>query len=172
MEETKIKDIDPTQVLTEIEAIKNLKARYCRYVDIEDWEAFEDLFLPDALFYRGEGDDDIIRGRATFVQQIVASHTAAEARTIHHCHMPEIDVVDAATARGIWALFDYGDRIWYANGRREAYQGYGHYYEEYRKDDAGWRIASWRLVRIRIDVRSVGDAEPFPHRGSELTKPF
>lgn len=35
--------------LPEIEAIKRLKARYCRYLDTKDWQAWRSLFADDFL---------------------------------------------------------------------------------------------------------------------------
>jgi len=30
--------------------------------------------------------------------------------------------------------------------------GYGHYHDEYRKVDGAWRIASSKLIRLRVDT--------------------
>jgi hypothetical protein len=38
------RDVDS---LYEIEAIKQLKARYCRYLDTKDWEAWRTIFADD-----------------------------------------------------------------------------------------------------------------------------
>jgi 3-phenylpropionate/cinnamic acid dioxygenase small subunit len=35
--------------LVEIESIKQLKARYCRYLDNNDWDRWRDLFTDDFL---------------------------------------------------------------------------------------------------------------------------
>ncbi len=67
--------------------------------------------------------------------------------TVHHGHMPEIEVVDATHARGIWAMYD---RLEYPDGRVRS--GAGHYDEEYRLVDGTWRIA--RMTLNRLYVRS------------------
>ena len=36
-------------------------------------------------------------------------------------------------------------------GRRRGLKGYGHYEEEYLREDGEWRISRARLVRIRVD---------------------
>ena len=66
--------------------------------------------------------------------------------------MPEIELIDAASARGIWAMFDYVDIP-----GKPSRQGYGHYHETYRKESDGWRIASLELTRLRVDAL---DARP------------
>ena len=35
--------------LHEVEAIKQLKARYCRYLDTKDWDAWRAIFADDFL---------------------------------------------------------------------------------------------------------------------------
>ena len=36
--------------LLDYEAIRNVKARYCRFLDTKDWDGFLSLFTPDAVF--------------------------------------------------------------------------------------------------------------------------
>ena len=43
-------DIDAIQMLLDIEAIKQLKARYFRYVDTKQWDDLKALFTSDARF--------------------------------------------------------------------------------------------------------------------------
>jgi hypothetical protein len=85
-------------------------------------------------------------------EEIVTSVSGAlvGARTCHHGHMPEIEITGDGTARGIWAMFDYVE--WdEQDGARVGLQGYGHYREEYKREDGEWRIARTRLERLRID---------------------
>ena len=47
-------------------------------------------------------------------------------------------------------MFDYVE--WdEQNGTRVGLQGYGHYREEYTREDGEWRIARTRLERLRVD---------------------
>ena len=39
--------MDDATALLEIEAIKQLKARYCRYLDTKDWQAWRSIFADD-----------------------------------------------------------------------------------------------------------------------------
>jgi hypothetical protein len=64
--------------------------------------------------------------------------------------MPEIEITGDDTARGIWAMFDYVE--WpEQDGRRVGLHGYGHYLEEYVREDGAWYIARSRLERLRVD---------------------
>jgi hypothetical protein len=153
---------DPVRELQDIEAIKRLKAAYFRCVDEEDWEQFRALFADDASF---DVETRLFDDADSFLAAVVAHHTLAEVRTVHHGHMPEIELTGPDTARGIWAMEDYVDRIWAEDGRREAFRGYGHYHEEYRREDGRWKIASLRLTRIRVDLLPVETLPPFAHRG-------
>jgi uncharacterized protein (TIGR02246 family) len=135
------------QTLLDIEEIKQLKARYFRLVDAKDWDAWAQVFAVDAVLEIPEGDL-VHRGR----DEIVASVSAVmeQIRTVHHGHMPEIEITGDGTARGVWAMFDYVE--WPPQGgRRVGIRGYGHYLEEYVREDGQWRIARSRLERLRVD---------------------
>ena len=140
-------DLDAVQTLLDIEAIKQLKARYFRHIDGKQWDDLEALFTADARWnvdggsghYEWDAPDDFIAH--------VSKSLAAPAVSVHQGHMPEIEVTDATNARGTWAMFDYVD----VPGR-PLRVGYGHYHETYRKESDGWRIASLELTRIRVDA--------------------
>ena len=132
--------------LVEIEAIKQLKARYFRLLDTKDWAEFPGLFTSAAEMDVSEdaGGVGLISGRdriAAFVERAVEG-----TRTVHHGHMPEIELTGAESARGVWAMFDC---VEFANG--SGFRGYGHYVERYAKEDGEWRIAALRLTRLRVD---------------------
>jgi hypothetical protein len=73
--------------------------------------------------------------------------TLRDAVTIHHGHMPEIEVVSPSTARGVWALQDI---IVWPDGSR--LHGYGHYHETYEKSDGQWRIKTSTLTRLHMEI--------------------
>ena len=140
--------IDPVQRLVDIEAIKQLKARYFRFLDTRRWEDWGLVFATDVVMEVPEVGM-VTSGRAEVVQN--ASAALEGTRTVHHGHMPEIEITGADTARGTWAMFDYVE--WPANedGTRVGLTGYGHYVEEYVREDGEWRIARTRLERLRVD---------------------
>jgi hypothetical protein len=146
--------VDATERLCAVEAIKTLKARYFRCMDTKQWDAFADLFTTDAsIDISGEmraraSDDGVVRGRAeiaAFVRNAIDDVT-----TVHHGHTPEIDVVSATHATGVWAMED--KLRWPAGAPIRAMHGYGHYHDTYENHDGRWLIASLKLTRLRVDV--------------------
>jgi len=139
---------DPLQQLLDIEAIKQLKARYFRCMDTKDWVGFRDVFTADAVLEaegrRREGGDDI----AGFISKLLA-----DVVTVHHGHMPEITLTGPDTATGVWAMFDY---VEFPEHPSASFRGYGHYNEEYVREDGGWRIRRLVLTRLRVDPLTDG----------------
>jgi uncharacterized protein (TIGR02246 family) len=135
------------QQLLDIEQIKQLKARYFRLVDTKQWDGWGKVFASDAVLEIPEGDL-VHRGRAEIVANV--STVMEHLRTVHHGLMPEIEITGPDTARGVWAMSDYVE--WPADdGTRVGLRGYGHYVEEYVREDGQWCIARSRLERLRVD---------------------
>lgn len=138
-------------MLAEIEAIKRLKARYFRYMDTKMWDRWADLFTEDCTLHNPGKRAEPLRGRRQIVETVSANMVGVI--SVHHGHMPEIEIIDAQTARGIWAMYDR--LMGPANGGagRALLEGYGHYIEDYRKDDSGqWRIARLELRRLQLEI--------------------
>jgi hypothetical protein len=139
--------VDPRK-LADIEAIKQLKARYFRYMDTRQWQLWSGVFTVDCHL-RVEHEPGVIgtdvRGRDAIVRGV--REALEGTRTVHHGHMPEIEITGPTTARGVWAMFD--SVRW---GDERDLEGYGHYHETYRKSPRGrWQIASLLLTRLRVD---------------------
>lgn len=150
--------------LAHIESIKRLKARYFRTLDTEDWDALETVFTDDVtVAFPGRR---ALTSRLELLDALRTHHTEAEVVTVHHGHMPEIDVLDDCCATGTWAMSDLVDRIWHADGRRERFAGFGHYHDRFVRTAAGWLMSSMRLTRLRVDWLPVRPDAPFPHRGA------
>ena len=149
---------DPARYLLEIEAIKQLKARYFRLMDTKDWKGFRAVFAPDAEMDVTD-DAGAELGRVSGGIEIAESieRAVGTARTVHHGHMPEIELTGPDSARGIWAMFDYVE--WPSDGDRTGLRGYGHYTETYQKINGAWRIASMKLTRLRRDPLQGGKRE-------------
>ena len=124
--------------------IMQLKARYCRTMDSKDWSAMRLLFVDDVVIDTVESGGKVIRGADEFMDFLRQS--IGDVVTVHHCHMPEIDLTSATTASSVWAM---EDMLRWPNGAE--LHGYGHYHETYEKTDGMWRIASSRLSRLRMD---------------------
>lgn len=134
------------------EAIGQLKARYCRYIDTKQWDCLPALFTDDAVF-EGLGSAPDGAGVAQFVAGLRGR--LATALTVHHCHMPELQAIGPDSVRGIWAMMDYlqwPEPIHLREiGQARGFTGYGHYEEEYRRVNGIWKIAFLRLTRLRVD---------------------
>jgi len=141
------------QRLLDVEEIKQLKARYFRSLDHKNWDEFGQVFARDAVLEVPEADMTR-HGRAAIVESV--SGLLEGTRTVHHGHMPEIELTGADTARGTWAMFDYVE--WPAPDpeTRVGIQGYGHYLEEYVREDGHWRISRSHLARLRVDPLGSG----------------
>jgi len=137
--------------IEEIEAIKQLKARYFRYLDTKQWDRWGDVFTQDAVLDHPANRSEPLRGRGQIVETVSAG--LANRVTIHHGHMPEIEITGEGTAKGIWAMYDLllGPT---PDGHGEArYEGYGHYLERYEKGaDGKWRIAHLHLRRLHLEI--------------------
>jgi hypothetical protein len=146
--------------LAAAEAISALKARYFRLMDTKCWEEWQGVFAPDAVMdvngeissMRSLGFD--IPPDASFTWRgaegirAAVSGALANVTTVHHGHMPEIEVLSPVEARGIWAMEDmiiYGPEAPLAG-----FRGYGHYHETYVKLDGRWHIQTVRLTRLSV----------------------
>lgn len=123
-----------------IEEIKKLKARYFRFLDTQDWDALSEVFTKDAVLQWGPEEDQVMDGRDAILAGLTAN--LAGAVTCHQGHMPEIELIDADHARGIWSMTDRVDHPDYL------LIGYGHYHEEYERQDGRWRIRHLKLTRL------------------------
>ena len=132
----------------DIEAIKRLKARYFRHMDRKDWPAWGQVFAEDAVLEVPEVDM-VETGREAIVASV--SGALEGTQTVHHGHMPEIELTGPDTATGIWAMADYVEWSQPEGEGRVGLRGYGHYVEEYVRVGGEWRIARSRLDRLRVD---------------------
>lgn len=133
-----------------IEQIKQLKARYFYCVDYKDWEGWRSVFAADGELLAPELRDTPFTG----IEEILDFFPAFldGVKTIHHGHMPVIEIIDDRHAKGIWAMEDI---LFWPEGRPDGIpagrvHGYGYYHEEYVKQSDGWRIQRLRLDRLHI----------------------
>jgi uncharacterized protein (TIGR02246 family) len=134
----------PVNELDEIEKLKQLKARYFRTMDTKDWMAMRAVFADDVVMDTTASGGSLTVGADAFMAYL--EPTLRDAVTVHHGHMPEIEVISPSTASGVWALQDI---IVWPDGTRM--HGYGHYHETYEKSDGKWRIKTSTLTRLHMD---------------------
>ena len=134
----------------DIEAIKQLKARYFRTMDSKDWDAMRRVFADDFVMDSTESGGSVVTGGDACIAFL--RETIGDVVTVHQGHTPEITLTSPTTATGIWAM---EDMLRWPNGTE--LHGYGHYHETYAKVEGAWRIATLKLTRLRMDFR-----EPTP----------
>jgi hypothetical protein len=149
-----------TERLAAIEAIKQIKARYWRGVDLCDGELVRSVLAEDCeLDYHGCCADPQTR-----VDHLPAMNVTLHGRdqwmsdgmarfgivSVHQGHQADIEISGQDTAKGIWA---FTDRMFFpAGGNISRLTGYGFYHETYVKVGGAWQIKTTRITRIRVEV--------------------
>ena len=131
--------------MDDIEAIRQLKARYFRTMDTKDWDGMRQVFTDDVVVDTTASGGSVVTGGdefMTFLRGVIG-----DVVTVHHGHTPDIELTSATTATGIWAM---EDMLRWPNGTE--LHGYGHYHETYEKLDGEWRIKATTLTRLRVDM--------------------
>lgn len=131
---------------SDYEAIRNLKARYFRYLDTRRWQDLRELITDDFIGDYGTSDEEQFSSPEAFIEGL--QRNLKDATTIHHGHMPEIAVQDVDKASAVWAMEDIVQTPEYE------LHGYGHYTDEYRRVDGKWRISLTRLTRLKLDIKA------------------
>jgi ketosteroid isomerase-like protein len=149
-------DIKGLKDLIEVEAIKKLKARYFRAVDTHDLEGWLNVFTDDAVMefeptvggaaMLSSTENTVVKGKDTF--RAWWGDNSDRGVSVHHGHMPEIDIVSPTEARGVWAMEAL------VESGNSSFHGFGHYWETYRKEGGEWRIAKLLITRLRFEQLS------------------
>lgn len=147
--------VNESEKIIAVSEIQALKARYFRMMDTKDWKGLEATFAPDLVadfrYSTSTPDESMLtHGAALYVAKVVPM--LDKIITVHHGHMPEIDVTSPTEAVGIWAM---EDKLWVQEGSDLPFSwlhGYGHYHERYVQLEDGWRIKEIRLTRLRVDA--------------------
>src|SRR5688572_27034077 len=108
----------PVDRLDAFNAIHALKARYFRLMDTKRWGEWQALFAPAAIMdVTGEAatmrslgfeiphHTDFVWSGADNIRATVSA-ALANVTSVHHGHMPEVEILSATEARGIWAMED------------------------------------------------------------------
>ena len=113
--------------MDDIEAIKQLKARYCRTMDTKDWAAMRQVFADDV----DDGHDGFRRrrrDRRRRLPRVPRKRRSARWSPSTTATCPRSSVTSPTTASGVWAM---EDMLRLADGTE--LHGYGHYHETYEK---------------------------------------
>ena len=134
----------------DVEAIKQLKARYFRTMDTKYWAGMRRLFTDDVVMDTTDSGGGVVTGADTFMTFL--AQTLDQAVTVHHGHMPEIEITSPTTANGIWAMQDFLKMPEGSPLGVKTLIGWGHYTETYELVDGAWKIKTLVLTRLRRDV--------------------
>jgi hypothetical protein len=139
--------------LITIHEITQLKYRYMRAVDTQDWDLMATAFAKNARTWYDSGTLS-----ATGRDNIVAMFRNSMKPSIYSSHIalhPEITLTGATTAKGTWRFEDVvhlleADPTSVVSNDQggERLIGAGYYYDEYEKEDGQWKIASTGYVRL------------------------
>lgn len=123
--------------MSDLRALEELKYRYTRCLDTQDWDGFAACLTPDVTSdYNGLSFED----RDALVEYMRTN--LAGISTTHQVHHPEIDVTgDEATGR--WYLYD---KV-FAPAFDYYLEGAAFYSDQYVRTSDGWKIAHTGYVR-------------------------
>ena len=129
--------------LLEIEKIKQLKARYLRGLDTNDWAVFESSMSADCTGRYNSGKLSF-ENRDEIVGFMRENLSGDKILTLHQGHQAEIEIIDEQTARGSWYLQDIVIHL--ESGMR--IYGSAVYEDNYRKEDCDWKICATGYRRV------------------------
>lgn len=138
--------------LEAIELIKQLKARYFRFLDTRNLEGLQSVFTNDATasFIGGDYDFQLIGWEQ--LEAFYKKSFTGQNFGMHNGHHPEI-CVDGDTATGIWYLQD----IFVSLEHNVTIMGSALYDDEYRLEKGQWRIARTGYKRLWEEHHQRGD---------------
>jgi hypothetical protein len=135
---------DAEATFMDLEAIKQVKARYFRLIDMKLWDELPDVFTEDCQANFAREDLPPVQGPVEILKLLRKIEPPV---SIHHGHTPEIEFTGSGTASAVWQSFSIRLRTAEIGERDRA--TYGYYWEDYRRcDDGKWRIAKIRFQRL------------------------
>ena len=140
------------QRLMDMEAIRQLKHAYFRCLDTANFEELESLFHEDVrVHFKGGSYEWKLRGRDEYLASIRKSFTK-NAIGHHNGHQPEIQMLSANEATGIWYL---ADQMWILPNFYTS--GTALYWDRYVKQDGRWLIRETRYERLVEFTRALDE---------------
>lgn len=129
-------------------AIKDLKYRYFRHLDLKEFEALGELLTDDCDAAYDNGNLSF-SGRASIVEFLTSSLSNPQIISEHHGHHPEITFLGEDEATGVWYL---EDRVLIPEADLEI-GGTAFYSDRYVRTAEGWRIAATGYQRVFEEQR-------------------
>ena len=128
--------------LSNIEQIKQLKGRYFRTLDTNDWESFGECLTLDCNASYSDGRLQL-EGREAIVGFMKKHMSSEKLLSMHNGHTPEISILSESEASGVWYLNDMVIDL----ERRTQLVGAAIYKDKYRLEDGVWRISYTSYAR-------------------------
>lgn len=135
--------MDPYTVQA-INAIESLKARYFRSLDTKDWPSVDSALADDVDVDTTALGGDRVTGAANYLALLKRNY--GKTITVHHGHMPEIQLTSPAVATGTWAVHALMVR---PDGKRELC--FGHDRDSYALRGGRWLITATTSTRLHQD---------------------
>ncbi len=137
------------RVLEDIEAIRNLKAKWWYSIDHKLWDEVgncvaEDVVLHNPSYYT-------IEGRKTLVEFLKKRLDAAIV-TVHQGHHHEIEIMSETTARAKWAV---RDQI-VDSKANTVFKGRYYYDDDFVKENGRWKLQRMTLNYILSEGQKRG----------------
>lgn len=139
--------------LLAIHDLSQLKFRYARGIDTQDWPLVESCFTEDASVWYSGGQFSF-DGRTAimdFLRDLLRPSFVSSHIVLH----PEIELAGPDRAKGVWRLQDI---VHFTEANPafahvdiqggEEMNGAGYYYDDYVRQADGWKISRMGYVRI------------------------
>ena len=133
--------------LQAIELIKQLKARYFRFLDTSDIPGLQSVFSDDVHAHFKSPEYDFEMKSWQELETFYKRSFTSEKFGMHNGHHPEISV-DGDHATGIWYLQDIFINLKY----NITIMGSALYHDEYRKVDGEWKISKTGYQRLWEEI--------------------
>jgi hypothetical protein len=129
--------------MDDIEAIKQVQARFLRAADTRDIDLLRTTIIDDFDCDTGSAG----RGETKGIEDFCVRISTTPALAVHHALLPEIELTSASTAKGTWAVNMFAKT---ADG--SVVNGYGYYNNTYVKVDHAWRLSTLRLSWLHREI--------------------
>lgn len=142
------------QQLSDLEEIRQLKARYFRCIDTGNEADLITCFTDDvSIDLRGGSYRLSVTGRDDMMD-FIASSFNSDVIAMHQGHTPEISFTGPDEAKGTWYLEDrFVDPI-----RKTDTVGTSLYYDTYRRTADGWKVSASEYDRVYEAVMPIDPA--------------
>ena len=128
--------------LEELEAIKQVKYRYLRFIDCKQWTELRDVFTEDVTvtYDKGRYSAD---GLDAVIGFLLGTLERTDVASMHQVHCPELEITSSTTAKGVWYFHDHVVNPGEVSGGMPGHsilQGAGFYEDVYIKIAGEWKI--------------------------------